>query len=273
MHKDDLPISEPCGADWSAMRAAPEEGRGARHCEHCDKAVHDLSDLTEREAEALLRSGTPCVRYAATPDGEIRHRPLRGRSRASRLIAMAGLMASLPLLAGFYTSEEPPSWIVWLRDQISGQPAEVPPAEEAPGSEAPAPGPALESDHHDEPEERFVQTMGVVAPTPNPTVLRDRVADEAGRYLVHHTDVTVRRRSEVLVPEGQDWPAAGRLRCIASLDIDEGGVVHAVEVHECPPAFQSAVREALSKWRFYPAIVDGRAVPVRTQLRIVLRRH
>jgi hypothetical protein len=48
-------------------------GEGAvRQCAACDRSVHDLSALTEPEAEALLAGPTkPCVRFARRFDGSV----------------------------------------------------------------------------------------------------------------------------------------------------------------------------------------------------------
>lgn len=69
MHKDDVVISTPCGADWNAM-----EPRGrARLCRSCDKLVHDLSGMQQGEAgELLARTPTSlCVRYLYDQTGKI----------------------------------------------------------------------------------------------------------------------------------------------------------------------------------------------------------
>jgi len=98
VNRDDLPVEKPCDADWQSMRPAPEAGASARFCEHCQKSVHDLSALTEQEAaEVLARPEAPCVRYTSRPDGTIVH----ARSRR-RLSALAGLLATAPVLAGSY---------------------------------------------------------------------------------------------------------------------------------------------------------------------------
>lgn len=69
-------IQSPCPVD---LDAAGIRGAGRSwHCGHCDKAVHVLSQMTEREAEAFLRDHAGqdvCVSYAMSPSGEIRFRP------------------------------------------------------------------------------------------------------------------------------------------------------------------------------------------------------
>lgn len=69
LHKDDVIIRTPCGADWNAM-----DPRGkARLCGSCDKLVHDLSAMAADEAAQLLAQ-TPsslCVRYLYDATGKI----------------------------------------------------------------------------------------------------------------------------------------------------------------------------------------------------------
>jgi hypothetical protein len=65
-----------------------------RHCDHCDKIIHDLEQLTSDEAEALIRSGTEvCVRAKINAEGAIQLRP-SPRSSVGRLVA-----ASIGMLA------------------------------------------------------------------------------------------------------------------------------------------------------------------------------
>jgi hypothetical protein len=70
MNRDDARIARPCGADWNAMSP-----RGtARFCSACDKLVHDLSSMSEREARTLLQGRSTeglCIRYLHDERGEI----------------------------------------------------------------------------------------------------------------------------------------------------------------------------------------------------------
>lgn len=63
-------VASPCTVDWQSMTPAD---RG-RFCGECKKVVHDLSNLTEGEARALLReagNGELCVRYVYDRDGRV----------------------------------------------------------------------------------------------------------------------------------------------------------------------------------------------------------
>lgn len=91
----DLRISfpDPCGESWDSMQPSGCN----RVCAACSETVHDLSKLTAREAEGLLREpGKHCVRAQVGPDGALRLRPeTSGRSRR----VMVAVSASVGLLA------------------------------------------------------------------------------------------------------------------------------------------------------------------------------
>ena len=87
MNKLRLPIANPCHEDWDAMHT---EGRGSRFCDQCAKSVHNLSEMTESDAHALLAKPRGadglCIRYTAEADGRVRFRsPLDPRSRTDGL--------------------------------------------------------------------------------------------------------------------------------------------------------------------------------------------
>lgn len=68
MHRKEVPIVTPCGADWSEMSV-----RDARErlCAACDKVVHDLSARGEHEVSELVAAGPVCVRYLYDRHGNI----------------------------------------------------------------------------------------------------------------------------------------------------------------------------------------------------------
>lgn len=68
MHRRDVPIITPCGADWSAM--SPVEAR-KRLCADCNKHVHDISKMSEGEVRALVAGGPACVRYLYDVHGNV----------------------------------------------------------------------------------------------------------------------------------------------------------------------------------------------------------
>ncbi|MEO1271237.1 MAG: hypothetical protein AAFX99_24360, partial [Myxococcota bacterium] len=106
MKADHLTIAEPCQADWNAMTGTASR----RFCGSCQKHVHNLSEMTERQARKLLKQascGTElCVRYRSGADGQIVFQPefgldvrLRNQLAGVRRLLAASAIA-IPLLAG-----------------------------------------------------------------------------------------------------------------------------------------------------------------------------
>lgn len=64
---ESITIANPCRADWNLMQGDDT----ARFCQSCEKHVYNLSEMTRREAEALIqeKEGSLCVRYFQRPDG------------------------------------------------------------------------------------------------------------------------------------------------------------------------------------------------------------
>jgi hypothetical protein len=91
MRRDQLRVLQPCPESFDAMR-----GRGAsRFCERCTKHVHNLSDMTKRDAEALLdrhAGESICIRYRFGRDGQVQFRPPR-RARAAFVAVLSLAMA------------------------------------------------------------------------------------------------------------------------------------------------------------------------------------
>jgi hypothetical protein len=122
-----LQVSEPCPADWGTMSGDAR----ARFCARCQKQVHNLSEVTPREAlDLVLRSGGRlCMRIERDPLGMPRTRALAeplyqiGR-RASRLAAGA-FSAALTLCsaAGARAQEAGPE----PAQQVTTAPATVKP--------------------------------------------------------------------------------------------------------------------------------------------------
>ena len=105
MKSENLPITGPCPIDLDATDFDRSAKRA--HCAHCQKDVHNLSQMSEDEARDFLRSVAGqkvCVSYARDRQGKIRFSqpddnvvPLtrvRARSRAAAAAGI-GLAASL----------------------------------------------------------------------------------------------------------------------------------------------------------------------------------
>lgn len=62
-------VASPCPADWNEM----EGDDRTRHCKECQKNVHNLSAMTQDEAERFLQElqGAACVRLYLRKDGSI----------------------------------------------------------------------------------------------------------------------------------------------------------------------------------------------------------
>lgn len=121
--KTRITIENPCTADWAAMSG--DERR--RRCSQCDKHVHDISMMREREAEALVRGakGRLCVRYQPDAQGRVTHR----RSRLARwgAAALVGL-AAVPAFAGARIDGETSGFGGWIAEVVAAIQEQVAPA-------------------------------------------------------------------------------------------------------------------------------------------------
>lgn len=92
----DLRVSfpKPCAEPWDEMRPAGCN----RHCDACDKVIHDLSLMTIDEAEELLRvDPAPCVWAEIDSQGIVN---LKSASRCSlRVVRSIGASMSLAVAA------------------------------------------------------------------------------------------------------------------------------------------------------------------------------
>ncbi len=93
--KRTLQIVNPCPASWEAMRGTAER----RHCDHCDKPVHNLSEMTpEAAAKVLDRPEPVCARVRCSADGTVLHSlpPQKGEARSRlQLIVTPALLAAM----------------------------------------------------------------------------------------------------------------------------------------------------------------------------------
>lgn len=106
-------VAAPCRADWERMRG----NERVRFCDECSMNVYNLSNMTKKDAEALVLSaeGRLCVRYYNRADGTIltKNCPigLRGLKRrvsgVSRAVVSSVLsfFAGMAVLAGLETAQ------------------------------------------------------------------------------------------------------------------------------------------------------------------------
>ncbi len=97
MHIEKINISDPCPEDIDLMDGESSE----RHCDKCDKSVHNLSSLSRDEAEALLDANQGrdiCINYVATRSGEVDFfkqgdpRPSRDQLAGVKKLLLAAIM-------------------------------------------------------------------------------------------------------------------------------------------------------------------------------------
>lgn len=86
-----LRFPEPCAQQWDDMKRTD----CGRLCESCSTIIHDLSQFSFEDAEALLRSNKRiCVRAKINPEGGVLLKPAAKRN-SGKMIAAVGLATSL----------------------------------------------------------------------------------------------------------------------------------------------------------------------------------
>jgi hypothetical protein len=104
----DLRVSfpKPCDETWEAMTPSGCD----RVCARCDHVVHDLSQYTLAEAEALLGANPgSCVRAQIGADGAVALKPGRGGKAGRMMIAVAATAGLLAAAAPAYARQERPA--------------------------------------------------------------------------------------------------------------------------------------------------------------------
>lgn len=93
MHRDQIRISEPCTVDWETMHGDAKR----RFCDQCRKHVHNLSAMSEPEAQQVIGQGNVCVRFRYDAQGNVRH---TRHGRLARAVALGtALFGAIPALA------------------------------------------------------------------------------------------------------------------------------------------------------------------------------
>ena len=164
----EVEIPEPCSADWEAMEA---RDRG-RFCLDCQTRVHDLSAMTEAEAQRFLTRNADrddiCLSFLHTEDGTIQYQAAQPRlvplKRLLRLAPAAGLAAAVAACTPI------------APDSDQAEPAKVEAPEAAP--EAAAPDSALLRVEHEPSRQRSILANPADAlPPPPPRVDPDEPCD------------------------------------------------------------------------------------------------
>jgi hypothetical protein len=93
-----LEVASPCRASWEAMSGDDR----VRFCDQCAKKVYNLSGMSRREAEALIREseGRLCVRFYRRRDGTVLTDNCPVGLRAARRWAQIQLAGISALLGG-----------------------------------------------------------------------------------------------------------------------------------------------------------------------------
>ena len=92
MRRNELPDRPPCTEDWSAMTGDARR----RRCATCATDVHDLSAMTEAEAEAhRAREPRGCIRFTYRRDGSLVHLA-RSAAIGASLVAAPAMAATAP---------------------------------------------------------------------------------------------------------------------------------------------------------------------------------
>jgi hypothetical protein len=94
---DEIRVASPCHARWNDMTGDER----ARFCGQCQKNVYNLSAMTRKQIEALIREreGKFCGRFYRRPDGRMLTAdcPSRMRRIRARLAKVGGALCALVL--------------------------------------------------------------------------------------------------------------------------------------------------------------------------------
>ena len=117
-------VQKPCHEDWNGMSGDEK----IRFCSKCREHVHNLSEMTPKEAKSCLdgAEGRICVRYELDEKGRIKH-----RSSMPKLLTL--IAAATLSLVGCAPQQEP------LMGDVATPPKQEPRHEPMMGAVAPDP--------------------------------------------------------------------------------------------------------------------------------------
>lgn len=104
---ESLQVASPCQADWDEMTGDEQ----VRFCQHCEKNVYNISEMTRGEAEAFMRKqeGPVCIRMYKRYDGTVINdncpvglRRVRQSLKAARARLWKVAAASFALLSSLF---------------------------------------------------------------------------------------------------------------------------------------------------------------------------
>jgi hypothetical protein len=97
---ENIHVAAPCPADWEKMSGSAH----VRHCGECNLNVYNISEMTRREAENLIRAheGRLCVRFYRRADGTIltQNCPAGLKALARRISRIAAAVVTAAITVG-----------------------------------------------------------------------------------------------------------------------------------------------------------------------------
>jgi hypothetical protein len=127
---DSIDIKSPCSESWNQMQGNEQ----IRFCSHCAKDVHNLSEMTRKQARKIVAQadGGICVRYIRRPDGRIQtikntlHQITRQTGIAAGVIGASLAASTLAYAQGeVKTNSNQNAQIVEAVNQKSDEPSAV----------------------------------------------------------------------------------------------------------------------------------------------------
>lgn len=89
-----IQIAAPCNKEWDKMSGNERQ----RFCDHCEKHVHNFSEMTAAEVRGLIASDNDiCARIKTHPDGSMITRQTTRRRLLSRVRRIAALAAAVAI--------------------------------------------------------------------------------------------------------------------------------------------------------------------------------
>jgi hypothetical protein len=114
-------VASPCHVSWSEMTGDER----VRHCSHCKMNVFNLSEMSDKEAETLLRetNGRLCVRYYQRADGTVMTRNCPVGLRAIRRRTALVLIGAVAMVAAAFGAVSRPRGAEGTPTPNSGEPS------------------------------------------------------------------------------------------------------------------------------------------------------